>query len=192
RGIDRRLRCTLALPGQYRRTAVSARSLRSGSIGSGNAGRTMNRWLPHPLLTAFLLLAWLLLQQSLSPGNILLGLLLALLLARVVDKLELPPLRVRRLDLLCVLLTRVFVDLVRSNIAVARIVLFPHQLHHSGFVHIPLQLSQPHALAMLGCIITATPGTVWVSHDSSRHILVIHVLDLTDKAAWVKHIKQRY
>ncbi|MDN5863386.1 MAG: Na+/H+ antiporter subunit E [Salinisphaera sp.] len=152
----------------------------------------MSRWLPHPLLTAFLLLAWLLLQQSLSPGTIVVGLLLALLLARVLDKLELPPVRIRRYDLLCVLLLRVFHDLVRSNIAVARIVLFPRQLHSSGFVRIPLELTSPHALATLACIITATPGTVWVSHDSYRHVLVIHVLDLTDKAAWVRHIKQRY
>ena len=32
----------------------------------------------------------------------------------------------------------------------------------SGFVNIPLDLRDPYALAALACIITATPGTLWV------------------------------
>ena len=36
----------------------------------------MKRWLPHPLLTPVLAIVWLLLNNSLEPGQILLGLLL--------------------------------------------------------------------------------------------------------------------
>src|SRR5699024_9160240 len=102
---------------------------------------TMRRWLTHPLLTLFLLLAWLLLQQSLALWNILFGLLLALVLSRVLNQLQPPPVQVRRVDLLLILLARVFRDLVRSNFAVAKIVLFPQQSFHSGFVHIPLEIT---------------------------------------------------
>lgn len=152
----------------------------------------MKRWLPHPLLAGFLLLAWLLLQQSLAPATFLIGALLALGLSHLLDRLQPPPVRVRRPVLLLRLLAHVFVDLVRSNMAVASIILFRRQRFHSGFVHIPLTLTQPHALAMLACIITATPGTIWVSHDSRRNVLIIHVLDLIDEAAWIRHIKHRY
>ena len=46
--------------------------------------------------------------------------------------------------------------------------------------------------ALLACIITATPGTIWVSHDPGRRVLVIHVLDLVDESTWVANIKRRY
>lgn len=152
----------------------------------------MKRWLPHPLMAGFLLLAWLLLQQSLAPGTIVVGLLLALVLTRVFARLQPPPVRVRRPGIVLQLLIRVFSDIVRSNLAVAKIILLRRQDFVSGFVTIPLDISNPYALAMLACIITATPGTVWVSHDSSQHLLDIHVLDLVDETTWINHIKQRY
>lgn len=152
----------------------------------------MKRWLPHPLMAGFLLLAWLLLQQSLAPGSIVVGSVLALVLTRVLDRLQPPAVRVRHPGVLLKLLLRVFADIIRSNFAVAKIIVTRRRNYVSGFVTIPLQLSHPYALAMLACIITATPGTIWVSHDSSRRLLVIHVLDLVDEAGWIASIKQRY
>lgn len=152
----------------------------------------MKRWLPHPLMAGFLLLAWLLLQQSLAPGTILLGVLLALVLAWVFGKLQPPPVRVRRIGTLMRLLVRVCGDIVRSNIAVAKIIIGRRRGLTSGFVAIPLEVTNRYALATLACIITATPGTVWVRHDSSQQKLLIHVLDLIDENAWITRIKQRY
>ncbi|MGP1664783.1 MAG: Na+/H+ antiporter subunit E, partial [Rhodanobacter sp.] len=50
----------------------------------------------------------------------------------------------------------------------------------------------PYGLAVLACIITSTPGTIWVSYDSVRSVLLIHVLDLVDEQSWISSIKQRY
>ncbi|WP_211242685.1 Na+/H+ antiporter subunit E, partial [Halopseudomonas bauzanensis] len=33
---------------------------------------------------------------------------------------------------------------------------------NSQFIRIPLDLRDPHGLAVLACIINSTPGTVWV------------------------------
>ena len=41
---------------------------------------------------------------------------------------------------------------------------------------------------MLACIITSTPGTLWVSFDSAKGTLMIHVLDLVDENEWVRTI----
>ena len=83
-------------------------------------------------------------------------------------------------------------DIVRSNIAVARIVLFRRAERKSGFLHLPIDLRNPHALAVLAIIITATPGTLWVQHDAHRHDILIHVLDLVDEEEWIRLIKDRY
>jgi multicomponent K+:H+ antiporter subunit E len=87
---------------------------------------------------------------------------------------------------------RVVFDIVRSNLAVARLILRRDQRTHSGFVAIPLTLVDPYGLAVLACIITSTPGTIWVSHDSGASILLIHVLDLVDEQTWIDSIKRRY
>ena len=63
---------------------------------------------------------------------------------------------------------------------------------HSGFVAIPLALTDRYGLAVLACIITSTPGTIWVSYDPAANVLLIHVLDLVDEATWIGTIQQRY
>ena len=150
------------------------------------------RWLPYPILSALLLLIWLLLNQSVAPGTILLGALLGVALAKVSGLLRPPKARLRHYPLLGRLLVRVVCDIVRSNIAVARIILRRDSRMQSGFVAIPLTLTDHHGLAVLACIITSTPGTISVSYDSSANILLIHVLDLVDEASWIDSIKQRY
>ena len=152
----------------------------------------IRRWLPYPILSALLGLIWLLLNQSLAPGTILLGALLGIVLARVFGLLHPPKAHLRNYPLFGLLLVRVVFDIFRSNIAVACIVLRRERRMRSGFVAIPLALTDRHGLAVLACIITSTPGTIWVSYDSAANILLIHVLDLVDEQGWVDTIKQRY
>lgn len=153
----------------------------------------MRRWLPYPLLSLSLLVIWMLLNQSMAPGTILLGALLGVGLARVFGVLRPPKAHIHNYPRAVLLLLRVIGDIVRSNIAVARIILGRRDSAvHSGFVAIPLTLTDHYGLAVLACIITSTPGTIWVSHDSTRNVLLIHVLDLVDEQSWIGTIKQRY
>lgn len=152
----------------------------------------MTALLPHPVLSAFLLALWLLLNQSLSPGHVLLGGIVAIAGGLVISTLEMPRTRVRKPLAIARLAFVVLLDIVRSNIAVARIILARTPPAKSGFLTIPLELRDHYALATLACIITSTPGTVWVSFDSAKGLLLIHVLDLTDEATWVELIKTRY
>jgi multicomponent K+:H+ antiporter subunit E len=82
---------------------------------------------------------------------------------------------------------------VRSNVAVLRIVFHPAMRGRtSGFLSLPLELRHPGGLAILACIITATPGTSWARYDAARNVLTIHVLDLVDEHAWIAQFKDRY
>ncbi|HLW29018.1 MAG TPA: Na+/H+ antiporter subunit E [Kiloniellales bacterium] len=152
----------------------------------------LRRWLPFPLLTAALILTWLLLNESLSPGAILLGTLLALIVSRLVVRFEIPRSRIIRPISALKLACNVLVEIVRSNNAVARIILMPNKRYRSGFVLIPLDMRNPYGLTLLACIITATPGTLWVEFDSKEHAMLLHVLDLIDEDEWRRIIKERY
>ena len=144
-----------------------------------------------PLPFIGLLLFWLALNQTLSPGQVLIGLMVATSGTLILRTLDTPPSGVRRLASAVRLLGRVLIDIVRSNLAVARIILGRPPVK-SGFVDIPLDLHSAHGLATLACIITATPGTLWVSHDDGRNSLRIHVLDLINEEEWIRTIKGRY
>jgi multicomponent K+:H+ antiporter subunit E len=154
----------------------------------------MRRVLPHPLLALFLLLAWLLLMESASPGAMLLGSVLAVAGSWALASLAPPRARLRRLAVIPGLLRDVLVEVVRSNNAVARIILQPGKAptRRSGFVLVPLDMRDPYGLAVLACILTATPGTVWAEYDSAEGTMLLHVLDLVDEEAWVRIVKERW
>jgi multicomponent K+:H+ antiporter subunit E len=144
-----------------------------------------------PVLTGTLLVMWLLLNDSLSLGHVVLGLSFAVALAWSSSALRPLTPRIRQAHLALALLGFVLHDIVRSNLAVARIILGGREVH-SGFVKIPLDLTDPHGLAVLAGIVTATPGTVWVDHDVATRTLTLHVLDLKSETEWIDWIKGRY
>lgn len=151
----------------------------------------MKRLVPFPMLTAALFAMWVLLT-GFSPGHIVLGAIVALLVSRVMLTLKAAPPRIRFSMAMVRLGCLVLADIIRSNIAVARIVLFRPTRQRSGFIEFPTELRNPQALAALAIIITATPGTLWLQHDAQRHLVLIHVLDLVDEEAWIALIKNRY
>jgi multicomponent K+:H+ antiporter subunit E len=150
------------------------------------------RLLPYPLLTASLLVMWLLLN-GISVGHVVLGTAIAVAASHVTAALQPAKPRFGRWHLLPRLVAIVLADIWRSNIAVARLILRPDQSgRHSGFVVVPLELRDPTGLAILACIVTSTPGTAWVEYDSSSSKLLLHVFDLVDERHWIDLIKHRY
>lgn len=146
------------------------------------------------VLIATMFTIWLLLNNSMSAGHLLLGAALAVLLG--LASMTMRPLQpqLRRLHLGLGLFIVVLIDIMRSNINVGRIILglVPSHEVRSGFLDIPLELSDPHGLAVLSTIVTSTPGTIWAAHDEENKVLTLHVLDLKDEAGWIRTIKERY
>ena len=152
----------------------------------------MKRIIPHPLMAFSLVLMWLLLNQSVAPAHIIVGSAIALATSWVMAALGVQGPRVRLTMAIPRLMAVVLSDIVRSNLAVARIILSRHTQPTSGFVRIPLETSNRYCLAALACIITSTPGTLWMEHDSRNNTLLLHVLDLVDEKHWIELVKQRY
>ncbi len=153
----------------------------------------MRRWLPYPTLSLFILATWLVLNQSLAPGHLLLGAVFGLALGFAFRRLQPPPLQIRRRRLLLALTLHVMGDIVRSNLALFQVILEGRSRSvTSGFVPIPLELTNPYGLAVLACIITATPGTIWMSYEAQDRILLIHVFDLVDETEWIRTVTDRY
>ena len=148
---------------------------------------------PFPFVLAIALwAAWLLLNNSLSTGHLLLGAVLAIFFANSSRSWRPLRPRVKHLYLVVGLFFVVLIDIVKSNVMVAKVVLRGITGGGPGLVTIPLDMRDPHGLAILAMILTATPGTVWVDMDRVQGQLVLHILDIHDEAAWVRTIKDRY
>ncbi|WP_428030686.1 Na+/H+ antiporter subunit E [Ancylobacter sp.] len=153
----------------------------------------VRRVLPYPLLFLALLGMWLLITQSLSAGQLLLGAVVAFGGCWVMVALAPPHTRPHRPLAVARLAGRVFVDVFRSNLAVGSIILGNEDRRtHAGFMSMRLELTDPYGLAILAIILTCTPGTQWVRFDPAQGILMLHVLDLVDDKEWVRTIKGRY
>lgn len=153
----------------------------------------MKRLLPAPLLSTALFVLWLLLNRSLSLGQVVLALALALAIPLLTSGLRPLPVRLRRPGVVLRLMLTVAADTVRSNMAVARLLLAPGKRRHAaGFVHVSLVLRDPNALAVLAMIVCLTPGTAWAELSLDRATLLLHVLEVDDAAAIAAHIKTRY
>jgi len=153
----------------------------------------MRRIFPHPLLMITLTLMWLLLQQSAGLGHVLLGLVVAWAASHAMARLLPHKPRIRRPDLMVRLIIAAVADIFRSNIAVSRIILAGSTRQTTaGFITMPLELKDPAALAVLSCILTATPGSAWLEYNPVDSSVLIHVLDLIDEQAWIDTVKRRY
>ena len=145
----------------------------------------------RPLVWFGLLAAWLLLNGSMSPGQIILGAVVATIACWMTMPLVPPKSQVSNLATIAALILAVVADVVKSNIAVLRLVL-SGRTARSAFVDIPLELTDENGLAILACIVTATPGSAWIQHNSARNVVTIHVLDTEDPDAWAAEFKQTY
>lgn len=153
----------------------------------------MKRMVPAPLVSLMLFGLWLLLNRSLSPGSLVLAAVLALVLPVLTQGLRPTPVRVRHPLKIVRLVVIVLMDTAVSNYKMATALVFKraHQLH-SEFILVPLDLRDPNGLAALAVITTFNPGTVWseISRDSST--LLLHVLQMGDRDAFIAEFKTRY
>jgi multicomponent K+:H+ antiporter subunit E len=146
-------------------------------------------WLVSTLLLA---LFWLLLVNELSVAQGVLGLALGAAVAAATAVLRAPRLRVHRPGAALQLLAVFMYDIVVANLAVARAALSPRMPIRPQFVHVPLDIEEPGAAALLAAMVTLTPGTVSVDLDLRRRILRVHGLLVDDEARAAATIKTRY
>ena len=153
----------------------------------------MKRWVPSLPLSIALFAVWLLLNQSLEAATLASALVLAIAVPLLTEGLRPARVRMRKPWVALRLAGRASADMLHSALFVARRLLTRRTSRiASKFVNVPLELRDPNGLAVLAMIMCLTPGTAWgeISFDSS--VLLIHVFDVEDEAAFIAMIKERY
>jgi multicomponent K+:H+ antiporter subunit E len=148
--------------------------------------------LPHPLLSLVLLATWLALNASLAPIDVGLGIAIALALPLLLRPIWPDRLRLRRPGVALRLALRVLRDIVVANIEVARRILGPEAAIRPRFVEYPLTIRNRYGIAVLGGIITMTPGTLTADVLDGGRTLLIHAFNVEDEDALRRDIRERY
>lgn len=152
----------------------------------------MTRLLPQPLMSAALLLTWILLYGRASllvvSGGVLLAIVLPLLTRAFWP--EYP--RTVRLRPVLRLTAIVLYDIVVANLRMVALILGPRSRLRPHFIVVPVTLRHPVATTLLASIISLTPGTVSANLSGDRRSLLVHDLNLDDPESAVRRITSRY
>ena len=153
----------------------------------------LRRLLPHPSLTAFLILFWLVLANKWTFGSLVLAVILGLAIPLFTAPWWPGRPRLRSPLGLVEYTLIVLYDVVISSFQVAWIILFRHpDKIQSAFIPIPLTLTSPEAVALLAGTITMTPGTLTAEVSADGRQLLIHSLHAPDPDAIRDGILTRY
>lgn len=150
------------------------------------------RFLPHPLLTPTLAAVWLLLNNSLAPGHVVVGLLLGWAIPWFTLRFWPERVRIRRPLKLLRFVAVVLYDIVVANLIVARRILGQPERLRPAFVSLPLDLTSDLAISLLANTICLTPGTVSARLSPDRRSLLVHGLHVPDAGELAATIKARY
>lgn len=153
----------------------------------------IRRILPHPVLSAFLVLFWLVLAGSWTFGSLLLALAVGAVMPLLV-RAWWPDQPRLRAPLGLIPYTAIVVwDVIKGCFTVARVILFlPSDQIRSAYIAVPLDLTAPEAIALLAGTITMTPGTLTADYSADGRVLLVHSLHAPDPDAVRDEIKSRY
>lgn len=152
----------------------------------------MRRLIPHPGLSALLVIVWLLMANSLTFGGLLIGAVVGIVLP-----IFTAPFWPGRPDVsfraAFVYVAIVLWDIVVANFAVAKLILFRRNRDlKSRWLVIPMELDTPEAITVFAGTISLTPGTVSSDVSACGRYLLVHALDAPDAEAEIARIKTRY
>lgn len=152
----------------------------------------LRRIFPHPLLSFFLWVIWLLLNNTTAMGHVVLGGLLAIFIPWLTSSFWPEKIVIKRPWLLIKYILVVLFEIMVANVVVAKLILGRSNKLNPGFIHYELQLKSPVGIGLLANTISLTPGTVSCDLSEDRRFLLIHSLHIDDVATIKADIHRKF
>ncbi len=130
------------------------------------------------LLNILLAIAWAALTGSFRPVDLLFGFGLGYLVLWLVTRAGQPPKYFRQIPLVLGLLGVFLVDLLRSNIRMAALILSPRMKLRPAVMAVPLILKSESAIVIFSNLLTLTPGTLSLDISTDQRTLFVHTVYL--------------
>lgn len=147
---------------------------------------------PHPILSIILLLTWLMLNNTISAGHIVLGSILSILIPLLTQRFWPERVCLGKWSTILKFSLLVGYDIIVSNIIVAKLILGKNSALKPAFIEVPVEIQHPLGISLLASTISLTPGTVSVDLNKDKTILIVHALHIEDVQDEIETIKNRY
>ncbi len=147
---------------------------------------------PMPFHSLMLFVVWLLLNNSVSAGQIVLATFFAITIPWLVKDMRDEHPKIRRPFLAIRYIVMVMKDIVVANVGVAFLVIGPMKKLQPGFVAVPINMTSDLGITVLASTVSLTPGTVSAEISQDKTWLYVHALHLGDERALIEEIKTRY
>ncbi|MDT8311959.1 MAG: Na+/H+ antiporter subunit E [Methylophaga sp.] len=151
-----------------------------------------SRLFPHPVLSALLWVIWLLLNNTIGVGHMLLGALLAIFIPWFTSGFWPETVKILKPLLLLKYLAVVLWEIMIANVVVAKMIMDRTHKLQPGFIAYPLSLQSPIAISLLANTISLTPGTVSCDLTEDGRTLLIHALHIDDAATIKADIARKF
>jgi multicomponent K+:H+ antiporter subunit E len=147
---------------------------------------------PRPVLSVLLLIIWVLVQMSFSPGTLIMGAVLAIIVPLVTKRFWPNSPEIKNFGLLTKYILVFLWDVLVANVQVAFWILGPQDKLRPRFVYIPLEIEHSFTITVLASTISLTPGTISAHLSGDHKMLIVHALNSKDDEETVAEIKERY
>jgi multicomponent K+:H+ antiporter subunit E len=150
------------------------------------------RILPMPFHSVLLFIVWLLLNNTVAPGHLVLGAFLAIVIPLFTSGMQDPQPGLHKPFIIIRYVFMVIGDIIVANFEVALLVIGSSKNLTPAFVAVPLNIEHEFPITILASTVSLTPGTVSAEISEDKQWLYVHVLNLSDKDELIALIKQRY
>ncbi|MBU1294117.1 MAG: Na+/H+ antiporter subunit E [Gammaproteobacteria bacterium] len=147
---------------------------------------------PMPFHSLLLFVVWLLLNNSISAGHMVLAVFFAITIPLLVNSMRDEHPKILKPWLAIRYILMVLKDILTANVEVALLIIGPIKKLTPGFVAIPINIDSDLGITILASTVSLTPGTVSAEVSKDKAWLYVHSLHLDDEAELIKSVKQRY
>lgn len=141
------------------------------------------------LLNLLLALMWATLRDSFSPGDLLVGFLLGFIIISTTQQTLGIGDYSQRTWLGIRLIGFSLWTIIRSNIALAQIIIMPVPQVRPGIVAVPLHIKKETSITLLVYLVSLIPGTLGITLSHNRRTLYIHTVSVNNPEDFRRTIK---
>lgn len=144
------------------------------------------------VVNLFIAVIWLLLEGNYTLGSFLFGYLIGVLILFLLRRFLVFEFYLKRVWAIIKLIVLFFVELIKANIDVLKIVISPRLTNKPGIVAVETRLDTKLEITLLAALISLTPGTTSMDFSPDGKTIYVHSLHVPDKEEMIEKIRNTF
>ncbi|GAB2569218.1 Na+/H+ antiporter subunit E [Gracilibacillus alcaliphilus] len=144
------------------------------------------------LINVLIAVLWMFLHNEYTFATFFAGYIIGIIILFIIRRFLMFDFYINRVWAAIKLICLFFIELIKANIDVVKVVLNPKQNHQPGIVAVKTKLESDFEISILAALITLTPGTISMDFSSDSKTIYVHAIDVPDKQAMIRDIQESF